>query len=321
MNPLKERAARRDADRRFLPGHRLCAGCAAPIVVKLVLMAAQELGIKPIIVNATSCLEVASTIYPYTSRKIPRVHNAFENAGATASGVEAALRVLKRKYGRDLDDVKVIVFAGDGGTYDIGFQSLSGMLERGHDVLYVLYDNEAYMNTGIQRSGATPLGARTTTSPAGRKIPGNPRQKKPISFIVAAHGIPYVATSTPAHFLDLFNKAKKALQIEGPKFLHVLSTCPRGRRLPTEKSIENLKLAVDTCYFPLREYENGTRRLTDRSLLIAKKPELKKPVEERIKQQGRFRHLLRPENKHILEELQRRVDRNREYLLKLTGFK
>ena len=303
---------------KLLPGHRLCAGCAAPVIVKLTLLAAEG---PTIVVNATGCLEVATTIFPYTSWKVPWIHNAFENAASTAAGVDAAIRALKRRGAFKHDRVNIIAFAGDGGTHDIGLQALSGAIERGHNFLYILYDNEAYMNTGIQRSGGTPLGAATTTSPAGRAIPGKLQHKKPIADIVVAHKAPYVATATPAHWMDLIRKVKKALSIEGPKFLHVLSPCPRGWRHDPSITMEVARIAVDTCYFPLWEYEKGTWRLTDRSLAIAKNPQLKKPVEEFLKIQGRFRHLLRPENRHMIEKLQEYVDAIWSDLLKRAGLK
>ena len=303
---------------KLLPGHRLCGGCAAPVIVKLILSVVEG---PVIVVNATGCLEVATTIYPYTSWRVPWVHNAFENAASTAAGIDAAIKALRRRGVIKNNKVNIIAFAGDGGTYDIGLQALSGAVERGHDFLYVLYDNEAYMNTGIQRSGGTPMGAATTTSPAGSVIPGKPQHKKPIADIVVAHKAPYVATATPAHWMDLMRKAKKALSIEGPKFLHVLSPCPRGWRHDPSLTMEVAKVAVDTCYFPLWEYENGEWRLTDRSLAIARNPQLKKPVEEFIKIQGRFKHLLRPENKHVIKSLQEYVDAVWADLLKRTGFK
>ncbi|MCS7108402.1 MAG: thiamine pyrophosphate-dependent enzyme [Sulfolobales archaeon] len=297
---------------KLLPGHRHCPGCTTPIIVKLVLSIIDE---PIVVVNATGCLQVGTSIFPYTSWLVPWIHNAFENAAATASGVEAAFKALKRRGAVSDDKVNVLVFGGDGGTYDIGFQSLSGMIERGHNVLYVLYDNEAYMNTGIQRSGGTPYGASTTTSPHGKLIPGKPQHKKPIADIVVAHKAPYVATATPAHWVDLINKVRKALTIEGPKFLHVLSPCPRGWRFDPSMSIEICRIAVDTCYFPLWEYERGTWRLTDRSLTIARNPTLKKPIDEFIKIQERYRHAV-TEDLEIIKELQTYVDALWEDLLR-----
>ena len=300
---------------KLLPGHRHCAGCAVPIVVKLVLASVKE---PAVVVTATGCLQVATTIFPYTSWYIPWIHNAFENAAATASGIEAAFKALKKRGAVNDDNVNIIVFGGDGGTYDIGFQSLSGAIERGHNFLYILYDNEAYMNTGIQRSGGTPFGAWTTTSPAGNVIPGKPQHKKPIADIVVAHRAPYVATATPAHWLDLMMKVRKALSIRGPKFIHVLTPCPRGWRFDSSLSIEVCRLAVDTCYFPLWEFEKGVWRLTDRSLAIVKKPNLKKPVEEFLKVQERFRHALTKDT-YVVKELQEYVDSVWSDLLRRVG--
>jgi pyruvate ferredoxin oxidoreductase beta subunit len=218
----------------FVSGHRACAGCAPATVMRLILKAVRG---PTIVTMATGCMEVVSTIYPYTSWAVPWLHTAFENAAANASGIEAAIKVLRRK-GRIKDQhVDVIAVAGDGGTYDIGIQALSGAVERGHDFLFVLYDNEAYMNTGIQRSGGTPLGAATTTSPAGEVIPGKLEHKKPIADIMVAHEIPYVATASPYYWRDLLVKVRKGLEVEGPAFLHEIHRTfpPRGgnMRIPT----------------------------------------------------------------------------------------
>ena len=294
---------------RLSPGHRLCAGCAAPIIVRQILAAIDD----PVVVaNATGCLEVATTIYPYTAWRVPWIHNAFENAAATIAGVETAYRSLVRQGKIPERDVKFIAFGGDGGTYDIGLQALSGALERGHQFLYVCYNNEAYMNTGIQRSGATPLGAHTTTSPAGTVIPGKQQMRKDLTAIVAAHNIPYVAQAAPSQWKDLMEKTRKAVNCGGPAFLNVLSSCNRGWRHETYETLEITQLAVDTCYWPLFEVENGVWRLTY-------KPKEKLPVEEWLKRQGRFRHLFRPENRHLIDELQAEVDRRWERLLFLCG--
>ncbi len=296
---------------RLSPGHRLCAGCAAPIIVRQILAAIDD----PVVVaNATGCLEVATTIYPYTAWRVPWIHNAFENTAATIAGVETAYRSLVRQGKIPERDVKFIAFGGDGGTYDIGLQALSGALERGHQFLYVCYNNEAYMNTGIQRSSATPLGAHTTTSPAGSVIPGKQQMRKDLTAIVAAHGIPYVAQAAPSQWKDLMEKARKAVNCGGPAFLNVLSSCNRGWRHETYETLEITQLAVDTCYWPLYEVENGVWRLTY-------KPKEKLPVEEWLKRQGRFRHLFRPENRHLIDELQAEVDRRWERLLFLCGEK
>jgi pyruvate ferredoxin oxidoreductase beta subunit len=195
---------------RFVGGHRLCAGCGAAITVRGVMRALKPED-KAVVVNATGCLEVSSFLYPYTAWEDSYIHSAFENAGATAGGVEAAYRVLKKK-GKVNETFKFIAFGGDGGTYDIGFQSLSGAMERGHDIVYVCYDNEAYMNTGVQRSSSTPRFADATTTPAGSIIPGKTQNKKDLTAIMAAHGIPYVAQTTfLGNFKDFHEKAEKAI--------------------------------------------------------------------------------------------------------------
>ena len=298
------------------PGHRACAGCGPAVAYRQILKAARG----PIIAtNATGCMEVVSTIYPYTAWSIPWIHTAFENVAANAAGIETALKVMKKKGKLKHDHVDVIAFAGDGGTYDIGIQALSGAAERGHDFLYVLYDNEAYMNTGIQRSGGTPLGAWTTTSPAGRVIPGKIQQKKPIAEIMVAHEIPYVATASISHWKDLIKKARKGLEVEGPAFLHVLAPCPRGWRYETSKTIDVARLAVQTCIFPLWETVDGEYVLSAPSKVIALKPEHKKPIREYLKSQGRFRHLFKPEFEHIIDNLQNVIDERWRRLLKKCG--
>ncbi len=294
---------------RLAPGHRLCAGCGASIIVRQMLAAIDE---PVVIANATGCLEVATTIYPYTAWRVPWIHNAFENAASTISGVEAAYRSLVRQGKIPEQDVKFIAFGGDGGTYDIGLQALSGAAERGHQFLYVCYDNGAYMNTGIQRSSATPYGANTTTSPAGKVIPGKRQFRKDLTAIMAAHGIPYVAQAAPSQWKDLMEKTRKAVNSGGPAFMNVLSSCNRGWRHPTDETVEITQLAVDTCFWPLYEVENGVWKLNY-------KPKEKLPVEEWLKRQGRFRHLFKPENRHMIDELQAEVDRRWERLLHLCG--
>ncbi|HDO19884.1 MAG TPA: pyruvate synthase subunit beta [Thermoplasmatales archaeon] len=286
------------------PGHRACAGCGPAIAIRQILEVA---GRNTIVVEATGCMEVTTTPYPQTAWKIPWLHVAFENAAAAASGVEAAYKALRAK-GAIPEDKKpnIIALAGDGGTFDIGIQALSGMLERGHKVLYVCYDNEAYMNTGIQRSSATPLGAATTTSPAGKVIPGKMTRKKPIAMIAAAHDIPYVATASIAYPADLKMKVKKALSVDGPSFLHVFAPCPTGWRFGTEQTVELARLAVETGVFVLYE-------ITDENPLkpiITKRLKDRKPVEEYLKIQGRFRHLFKPEKKQdIIDQIQQEIDR------------
>ena len=302
----KELAKRPD---RLAPGHRLCAGCGASIVVRQMMAAIDD---PVVIANATGCLEVATTIYPYTAWRVPWIHNAFENAASTISGVEAAYRSLVRQGKIPDRGVKFIAYGGDGGTYDIGLQALSGAAERGHQFLYVCYDNGAYMNTGIQRSSATPLGAHTTTSPAGEVVPGKQQHRKDLTAIMAAHNIPYVAQAAPSRWKDLMQKTRKAVDCGGPAFMNVLSSCNRGWRHATDETIEITQLAVDTCYWPLYEVEDGEWRLSYR-------PKEKLPVETWLKRQGRFRHLFRPENRHLIDEMQAEVDRRWEQLLKLCG--
>lgn len=289
----------------FNHGHRMCSGCGTPIIIKQLLLAADY----PVVIsNATGCLEVSSCISFYTAWKVPWIHNAFENAAATISGVETMYRALKKK-GKIDKEIKFVAIGGDGGTYDIGFQSLSGAMERGHDMLYLCYDNGAYMNTGIQRSSATPLGADTTTSPAGEVIPGKLQPRKNLTRIMAAHGIPYVAQTTPAHWRDAITKFRKAFEIKGPKFINVLSPCNRGWRSRTDDAILLSKLAVDTCYWPLYEIENGVTK-------INYEPKEKKPVEEFLKPQGRFKHMFAPGNEWLLKLFQEEVDKEWERLKK-----
>lgn len=289
-------------------GHRMCAGCGAPTIVKMVLLASDY----PVIAsNATGCLEVSTCISDYTAWKIPWIHSAFENAAATISGVEAMYRSLK-KQGKIDREIKFIAFGGDGGTYDIGLQSLSGAMERGHDMLYVCYDNGAYMNTGIQRSSATPFGADTTTCPAGSVIPGKTQQRKNLTKIMAAHDIPYAAQASPSHWMDLIKKVRKALDIKGPKFMNILSPCNRGWRSRTDDTIMLSRLAVETCYWPLYEIEDGSVKVTF-------KPKEKKPLVDFLKPQGRFKHLFAPENEWMLKKAQEMVDKEWESLLKAAG--
>ncbi len=284
----------------------MCAGCGAPVVVRQILRGAKA----PVVVaNATGCLEVSTTIYPYTSWNSPFIHTAFENAAASLSGVEAAYNSLKRQ-GKITEEIKFVAFGGDGGTYDIGLQSLSGAMERGHNMVYVCYDNGAYMNTGIQRSSATPKGADTTTTPVGKLQPGKTDHRKDLTKIMIAHGIPYVAQVAPSHWNDLYQKSEKAFAVEGPAFINALAPCPRGWRYESKDTIEMCRLAVDTCFWPLYEAVDG-------KITVTYKPRNKKPVADFLKAQGRFRHLFRPENEHILEDIQSEVDRQWEELLAL----
>jgi pyruvate ferredoxin oxidoreductase beta subunit len=265
-----------------------------------------------VVVCATGCLEVSTTIFPYTAWTVPYLHNAFENAGATLSGVEAAYQAFKKK-GKISQHINFVAFGGDGGTYDIGLQSLSGAMERGHDLLYVCYNNEAYMNTGVQRSGATPKGANTTTEPAGKIAQGKVQWRKDLTEIMVAHSIPYVAQSIVGNWADLTRKAEKAYSIRGPKFMNVLQPCRLGWGYKPEDTLDLARLAFDTCCWPVYEVENGVYKVT--------KPREKKPVVEYLKTQDRFRHLFKPGNEKLLEEIQAGVDQRWEQLLIKEGKK
>jgi pyruvate ferredoxin oxidoreductase beta subunit len=285
------------------PGHRACQGCAELLAVRLV---AKTLGHDFIIANATGCLEIVTSSYPHSAWKVPWIHVAFENAAAVASGVEAGIKSLKKKgkypVGRE---IKIIAQAGDGGTVDIGLQALSGALERGHDFTYICYDNEAYMNTGIQRSSSTPYGAATTTSPAGKESIGQVTMKKNVAEIAVAHNIPYVATASPSYPFDLMEKVRKATDAKGPAYLHVLAPCPTGWRLAPNLALSIGRLAVETKVFPLYEVVDGRYRMT-----VEYKHH--RPVEDYLKPQGRFRHL----QESNIEFIQRYVDASYEQLLK-----
>ena len=256
----------------FASGHRACGGCGQALAARMVADAAGE---NTIACVATGCLEVFSSPYPDPSWRIPFLHSLFENAAAVAAGVEVAYKALNK------GPVNIIAQGGDGSTSDIGFQCMSGMFERGHNVLYVCYDNEAYMNTGVQRSGSTPLGTRTTTTPGGKK-----RLKKNIPLLAADHGIPYVATATVDDYRDLQRKVKTALSIEGPKYLHILAPCPLGWGHAGDITVQICRLAKQTCIFPVFEIREG-------KIISVHKVPVKKPVEEYLKLQGRFRNLFK----------------------------
>ncbi|MBT4512797.1 MAG: pyruvate synthase subunit beta [Chloroflexi bacterium] len=267
-------------DEPFAPGHRGCIGCGEALAVRLAMKA---LGRDVVIANATGCIEIISSPLPDTSWQVPWIHTLFENTAAVASGVESGLKVLQRKGRIPQKHVDIVAIGGDGATADIGIQALSGALERGHDFIYLCFDNEAYMNTGIQRSSATPYGASTTTAPAGKTSIGQQTQKKNMPAIAVAHGIPYVATASPSFPFDMMEKVKKAADVEGPAYVHILSVCDTGWRTPTNLSVTIGRLAVQTGIFPLYEVENGVYKLNvDKDL---------KPVADYLKKQGRFRHL------------------------------
>ena len=288
----------------FGPGHRMCTGCGPAATARITMKALQK---PAIVVNATGCLEVASTIYPDTAWKVPWVHTLFENTAAVASGIEESLR----KEGKT-EAVDIVAFGGDGGTFDIGIQALSGALERKHDFTYICYDNEAYMNTGIQRSGATPYGAATTTTPAGSKIAGKTDAKKDLIGVCVAHGVEFAATASVAFWNDYITKVRRAAAVKGPAVIHVLAPCPLGWRFDTSQTIKLAKLAVQTRYFPLYEVEKGNYKLS----MKVPNPT---PLEEFLKPQGRFRHLFAPEFAKNLEELKRQVESNWNRVARLCG--
>ena len=280
----------------FAKGHRACSGCGCAIAMRHALKAA---GPDTIVVQATGCMEVVSTPYPETAWKVPWLHVAFETAASAASGVERALKKLGKK-------TNVLAIGGDGGTFDIGFQALSGAVERGHDFCYVCYDNEAYMNTGIQRSGATPKYASTTTTPAGKKIHGKMEYKKQMPLIMAANGAAYVATANIAFPQDFIEKVRKGLAADGPAYVQVFGPCVLGWKYLPENSVTLAKLAFQTNITPLYEIENGVLKFT-------KKPAAAKKVDEFLMAQGRFKHM----SKEEIAEVQRHIESNYQKLLKL----
>lgn len=290
------------------PGHSTCAGCGIPAIVRTVLAATED---PVVVVSVTGCLEVTSTLYPYSAWKVPYIHSAFENGGATAAGIDGAVNALRKRNKIPADKrIQIVVFAGDGGTYDIGLQSLSGALERQHDFLYICYDNEAYMNTGGQRSGATPYGADTETTPAGKLSFGKKEKRKDLMSIVIAHHIKYAAQANVAYLPDLAKKAKKALEIEGPRFLLVLQPCTNLWKYPTSEYVRIGKLATETNFWPLWEYLDGKYKINWAT-------ENPKPLEEFLKTQGRFKHLFKPSGEKIIDEMQKEVNDNWRKLVSL----
>jgi pyruvate ferredoxin oxidoreductase beta subunit len=277
------------------PGQRLCAGCTAATAIRQLLKAA---GPNTIVVSATGCVEVSTSYFPQSAWRVPWVHVAFENSAAVASGIESAMKALYRK-GKTEEKVNIIALGGDGGTFDIGLQALSGAMERGHDFLYVCYDNEAYMNTGIQRSSATPYCAATTTCPPGKVSKGQRTEKKDLIAIAVAHNIQYAATACPSYPLDLINKIKRGLDIEGPALVHILTPCPTGWRFDIDKGIDLGRLAVMTGLWPLYEVVNGVTKLT---VQVPRRD----PVSAYLASQGRFKHL----KDEDFAEIQKRADTN-----------
>jgi len=300
--PTLQEMAKKEA--AFSSGHRLCAGCPVPIFTKMLTRVTDY---DVVVGSATGCLEVASSIFPYSAWKVPWIHTAFENAAATMSGVEAMAKVRSRKN-KSGNKIKCVATGGDGGTYDIGIQALSAAMERGHDLLYICYDNGAYMNTGIQRSGATPLGAATTTTPVGEVVSGKQQQRKDLSRIMVAHNVPYVAQASIHNPIDLSNKIKKGIELDGPAFLNILSPCIPGWRINPDMAVESARLGVDTCFWPLYEVEEGAYK-------INYKPKDKRPVSEWLFTQGRFRHLKDEKWAHLIEDFQKQVDEQWDWLL------
>ncbi len=295
------------ANERFEGSHLMCPGCAHTIIVRELMNCTDD---NLVIGCNTGCLEVGTAVYPYTSWDTSWIHIGFENAASAIAGSEAMYKTLKRKGKlKDPDaPVKFVVFAGDGSTYDIGFQWLSGAVERGHDFTYICLDNEVYANTGGQRSSATPIGASTTTSPAGRVSYGEKQNKKDLIAIMAAHGAPYVAQVAPNKWKDMLKKLQKSLKTKGPVFLNAMSPCTTEWKFAPNETIDISDLAVDSLVFPLFEIENGTK------LTINYRPKNVIPVKEYLAAQGRFKHLFKKGNEHIIKEWQKRVDQYWEYL-------
>jgi 2-oxoisovalerate ferredoxin oxidoreductase beta subunit len=281
-------------------GHVGCLGCGATMAMRYAL---KGLGPKTVMSIPACCWAVMPGVFPLKCLDVPMLYTAFETTGASVSGLRAAYDIQGR------EDINVVGFAGDGGTADIGIQALSGMVERGTNVFYIMYDNEAYMNTGIQRSSATPVGAWTTTTPVGSRQDWKRQPKKNMMDIMVAHKIPYAATASVAYPEDFIRKLRKARDIKGPKFFHVYAPCPTGWRLPPEKTVEISRMATDACVFPLYEVENGVYK-------INRKPAKKVTFQEYMAMQGRFRHL--PAS--VVEEIQKGIDREWEILLKREAF-
>ncbi len=288
----------------FAPGHRACAGCGESLATRHIIKAAGE---NTIVVSATGCMEVISTPYPETAWRVPWIHAAFENNSAVASGIDAALEAQGKREGKN-----ILVIGGDGASFDIGFGALSGAIERGHKFTYIVTDNEAYMNTGIQRSGASFPMSSTTTAPAGKKVHGKMEPKKPLPLIVAAHGSNYVATASIANLADMNKKVKEALKREGVSFVHAYTPCPRGWYHASDQTIEIARLAIATRVFPMYEIDNGVLRFTQK---IEKAQA--KPLADYTSTQRRFKHL----DEDDMKKLQKYVDDRYEYLIGIEGKK
>ncbi len=292
---------------RLASGHRLCPGCGISVILKQVLTTIDN----PIVTaNATGCSEICFGAYPYTSFRTPWIHSLFENAASVISGAESTWKSWERrgKLKKSQKDIKFLAVGGDGATYDIGFQWLSGALERGHDFVYICFDNEGYMNTGYQRSGATPTGFRTNTTPVGSEIVGKPQKRKNLTRILAAHDIPYVAQANPANFADLMKKANRAFEVKGPAVINCFSVCPTNWKSDPQKGMVISQLATDSNFWPLYEVDEGKWKINARP----RNPEAK--LEEFLGTQGRSRHLLKPENKETLDRLKSHIQENWDYL-------
>ena len=292
---------------RLEGAHLLCPGCAHSIIVRELMNCTDD---NLVLSTSTGCLEVSTAVYPYTSWDTSWIHIGFENAAAAIAGAEAMYQAKKRKG--TLKDpnapVKFVAFGGDGGTYDIGFQALSGAVERGHDFTYICLDNEVYANTGGQRSSSTPIGSSTTTSPAGRVSYGEKKMKKDMVAIMAAHGAPYVAQVAPNKWKDMVKKFQTALATEGPCYINAMSACTTEWKFAPNETIDVSDLAVDSLVFPLYEIIGGTK------LNITYRPKNKIPVRDYLATQGRFKHLFKKENEHIIDLWQKNVDATWEYL-------
>ncbi len=299
---------------RLASGHRLCPGCGISVILKQVLTTIDN----PIVTaNATGCSEICSGAYPYTSFRTPWIHSLFENAASVISGVESTWKSWEKrgKLNKTQKKIKFLAVGGDGATYDIGFQWLSGALERGHDFVYICFDNEGYMNTGYQRSGATPAGFKTNTTPVGTEITGKPQKRKNLTKILAAHDVPYIAQANPANFADLMKKAHRAFEVEGPAFINCFSVCPTNWKSDPQKGMTLSQLAIDSNFWPLYEVDDGKWKINYRP----RDPEEK--LAEFLGMQGRTKHLLKPNNKKILENLQARIQEDWDYLEKMeTAF-
>ncbi|ABN53996.1 MAG TPA: pyruvate synthase subunit beta [Hungateiclostridium thermocellum] len=277
--------ARNITDKEFFYGHKACAGCGGSIVVRLVL---KVLGERTFTVIPAGCMSAVGFVYPQLCFATNAIISTFAGTASMLSGIAAGAKAL------GLKDYHVVGIAGDGGTADIGIQALSGAIDRRDKIIYVCYDNEAYMNTGIQKSGLTPYGARTTTTPAGENIPGTVTQKKNMFEIVAAHGIDYAATASIGYIQDFMNKIQKASKVNGTSYIHVFAPCPTGWGIPSDSAVDIAKEAVDCGLWYLAEYENN-------EFTLNKNPKEFTPVEEYLKKQSRFKHLKKEDIDRIIE--------------------